>query len=214
MKNDSFNVISNNCVGSRFYERVGVFPNPFMWNSIKLKDFLYLIENFEKINLLNIKSFFTNGEITKDKNNDRCSTILLDDKVKIYYLHHHFDESHLTEKVFRNEKSKKNFENGILDRVEYDMTGCDILKYLEKCWFKRLNRMNNKLKKVFVYWDSQEYTNDDIEKLFKLNGDFIIVVISEKNFSKYTDKSHFYIEKKCSNTIKMAEVLSNFLSNI
>ena len=53
-----------------------------------------------------LSSFAPGHEIVKDKNNDKCSTFLLDNRVKIYYLHHHYDSAHKSEKVFRNEKSK------------------------------------------------------------------------------------------------------------
>lgn len=211
---EKFDIISNNCVGARYYEKEGYFPNPFMWNSIKLKDFIYLIKNFDKINLLNIKSFFTSYEIHKDKKNDKCSTILLDDIIKIYYLHHHYDEKHLSKKVFRNEKSEINFKKQKFDFVEYDISGSDILDYLENCWYRRLKRFNKENKKIFVYWDSPDYNNDDIKKLFELNGDFIIIVISEEDYSEFTDNSHFYIKKIQNNTITMANILKSFLKNL
>ena len=42
---ENFNIISNNCVGARYYEKKSFFPNPFMWNSTKLND---SIEKFIK----------------------------------------------------------------------------------------------------------------------------------------------------------------------
>lgn len=128
---ENFNIISNNCVGARYYEKKSFFPNPFMWNSIKLKDFIFLIENFDNINLSNIKSYFTSNEIHKDKKNDKCSTILLDDCIKLYYIHHHYEESHSSKKVFRDDKSETNYKNKKFKSVEYDVSGYDILIILK-----------------------------------------------------------------------------------
>jgi hypothetical protein len=210
---ENFNIISNNCVGARYYEKKSFFPNPFMWNSIKLKDFIFLIENFDNINLSNIKSYFTSNEIHKDKENDKCSTILLDGCVKLYYIHHHYEKSHSSKKVFRNNKSKKNYKNKKFESVEYDVSGYDILDYLEKCWFRRLSRFDRKKKKIFVYWDSDEYTNDDVKKLFEMKGDFIIIVLSKNDYSNLADDSHIYLHMDFNNTIYMAGVLDKFLIN-
>jgi len=209
---ENFNLISNNCVGARYYERKNGFTNPFMWNSIKYEDFIYLIKNFDKINFKNIKSKFTNNEIYREKDIENVPCIVLDNKINIYYIHHFYNKEHPTKKIFRNKKSEENFNNGILNKVEYDMSGNDILKYLENCWNKRLKKTNFNNKNIFVYWDSQDYTRDnDISELFKLKGNFKIIVISEKDYSNLQDKNHIYLKTYARNTITMGKVLDVFL---
>lgn len=210
---ENFNLISNNCVGGRYYERKNGFTNPFIWNSIKYKDFVYLIKHFDKINFKNIKSGFAKNEIYREKNTENIPYLLLDNKIKIYYIHHYFNEEHLSKKVFRNKKSEDNFNKGILNKVEYDIAGNDILEYLEKCWFKRLNKMNFSNKNIFVYWDGPDYTeNNNISELFKLKGNYKIIVISDNDYSNLQDKNHIFLKKYSSNTITMAKIIDLFLN--
>ena len=50
------NLIANNCVGARIYERSCVqFNNPFTWCVIKFNDYINLIKNFNNIDFYNIK---------------------------------------------------------------------------------------------------------------------------------------------------------------
>lgn len=214
------NIISNNCVGARYYENMGAcFENPFMWVSIKLKDFIYLIENFDTIDFFNVNSYLTMGEFYKDdvsflNCDSRCCTSLIDNNIKIYYIHHHYTKYHKTKKVFRNKISEENFKKGITNNVEYDMVGCDILQYLDDKWFERLKRMKKSNKKpIFVYWDSPSYTNDDITKLFSLKTKYTIIVLSEKDYSKLENENCRYLQLTCKNTKKMAEQLTSYIKN-
>ena len=45
------NIICNNCVGGYFYRDVlkTEYPNPFIWTQISAKEFIKLIENYDKI---------------------------------------------------------------------------------------------------------------------------------------------------------------------
>jgi len=49
------NIICNNCAGGYFYRDVlkEEYQNPFIWTQICAKEFVKLIENFDKINFLN-----------------------------------------------------------------------------------------------------------------------------------------------------------------
>ena len=45
------NIIANNCIGGFLYKFSNKqFPNPFIWTSMYFEDFLFLIQNYDKIN--------------------------------------------------------------------------------------------------------------------------------------------------------------------
>ena len=141
-----FNIISNNCVAGRYYELCKQqFPNQFMWNLIKLSDFIKIIKNYDNIDFNNIQLLFTNNEMHKDHSNDKCSTIILNDiNTKVYFIHHHYCEDHKSKKV-----------NRINCNVEYEITGYDILTYIKNKWITRLRRnIKNNIKPIFVYCDT------------------------------------------------------------
>lgn len=46
------NIISANCVAGQIYKRLNLqYANPFMWVSIFLSDYMYIIENWDNIDL-------------------------------------------------------------------------------------------------------------------------------------------------------------------
>ena len=50
------NLIANNCVGARLYEVTEQqFPNPFMWMTIPIDNYIDLMENYDSIDLNNPK---------------------------------------------------------------------------------------------------------------------------------------------------------------
>lgn len=80
-KNKTLNIISHNCVGARIYQQKNEkYSNPFMWCVIPPNDFLYLYENFEKIN-------FQNFKLEKDKEGYK---IVIDNSVNVYYPHYKY----------------------------------------------------------------------------------------------------------------------------
>ena len=210
-----YSIISNNCVGARSYEWENEpFDNPFIWNCIKLKSFIYLIKNFDTINLDNIKTMFTSGEIYNPKSPNNCVTILVDNTIKLYFIHHHYNQNHPSKKVFRNKESEENYNNKLFESVEYDIEGNDILTYMEKSYNRRLYRMKQSNKpKVFVYWDSPTYNNDDIKKLFSLNTNSHIIVISDTDYSELEDSMHHWLKKNNMNSKFMGKLLNKYIED-
>lgn len=70
------NIISNNCAGGYLYRDVLKleYPNPFIWTQVSAKEFIKLIENYDKINFKNYemlkmqkKDFTENGDFGEHK---------------------------------------------------------------------------------------------------------------------------------------------------
>lgn len=194
---NNINIVASNCIGGRIYEENNSeYKSPFIWNVIKLSNFIKLILNYDKINLENISSYFTYKECKKDEYNNICSTILLDNKIKIYFIHHHYDinETVLTHKIER-----------IKSPGEYDMVGNDILLYLEKAWKNRCKRI--KSEPIFIYWDGILCNDCSIKKLLNIipKLKYKLILISETDYSKYNNDKFIYVKKTSSNTKIMAK---------
>lgn len=78
------NLISQNCLAGNIYKNhlKEEFSNPFIWTVIDFNSMLYLIQNWNTIN-------FTNYLLTKDEHWN--FSIIIDDKVKIQYVHYKFN---------------------------------------------------------------------------------------------------------------------------
>ena len=78
------NLISQNCLAGNIYQCIlrERFGNPFIWSVIDFDSMLYLIENWDSIN-------FENYELVKDEKFN--FSIIIDDHVKVQYVHYLFD---------------------------------------------------------------------------------------------------------------------------
>ncbi len=204
MTNNIYNIISNNCIGARYYQNNHIqFQNPFMWNLIKLSDFIFLIENFDKIDFNNIKLYFSKNEVEKDHDTDKCSTILLDNYIHIYFIHHHYTQLHKCQKSIR------------ITGNDYEIIGNDILEYLKNKWINRVNRLKKNNNIIFVYYDIDNFTNTNINKLFNIKSQYKIILFSNTNYKDKCTKTNniFYIKPLSNNTNILAEQLSQFIKN-
>ena len=90
MEQVKHNFISNNCIGGRLYECLNEqYQNPFIWTIVMPNDFLYLVENYDKINFKNIKieyGVFTNRPWKKYR-------YLIDNKVGLVAYHYEKDNN-------------------------------------------------------------------------------------------------------------------------
>ena len=78
-----YNVISSNCIGGYYFRELNLTAkNPFIWTSIKLSNFITLIENYNDIDFSNYKLSFTNGEFASKINRTNPQKLFLDEKVK------------------------------------------------------------------------------------------------------------------------------------
>ena len=69
------NIICNTCVGARIYERQNKrFENPFMWCLIRPEEFIFLINNYDRIDFKN----FTVNE----------NTVTINGKIRVFFKHY------------------------------------------------------------------------------------------------------------------------------
>lgn len=199
---NEYNIISNNCIGARYYQNNKIqFQNPFMWNLIKLTDFIFLIKNFNTINFKNIKLYFSNNEVTKEHDSDKCATILLDNNIHVYFIHHHYTELHKCKKIIR------------ITGHDYEIIGNDILEYLKNKWLNRLIRLKQNNNIIFVYYDTAGLTNTDINELLNIKSQFKIILISNTNYEEKCLKTNniFYIKPKSTDTNILADQVKQFI---
>ena len=70
------NIICNNCVGAVLYKQKNIkFNNPFMWSLVSPNDFIYLINNFDSLDLSKV-------EVTKP------NKILVDSRIEVAFPHY------------------------------------------------------------------------------------------------------------------------------
>jgi hypothetical protein len=172
-----------------------------MWNLIKLTDFIFLIKNFNTINFKNIKLYFSNNEVAKDHDSDKCATILLDDNIHVYFIHHHYTKLHKCKKTIR------------ITGHDYEIIGNDILEYLKNKWLNRLIRLNQNNNIIFIYYDTAGLTNTDINELFNIKSQFKIILISNTNYEEKCLKTNniFYIKPKSTDTNILADQVKHFI---
>ena len=159
------NLISNTCLGA-FIQRDWLkqsYENPFCWNVIDFKSMLYLITNYETIN-------YNNFEIQKDKNWN--FSIIVDNAVKIQYVHYKFDAKCETIKT-----------RGV------DVYWNKIWQYIVEKYKERTKRMlvsNNK--PLFIIgsihnWQNHVYSEDEILKICEIcSRKGYKCIISNRNF--------------------------------
>lgn len=171
------NIICNNCVGARLYEVTKQqFPNPFMWMSIDYDDFIKLIENYDSIDFNN-----PTFELETYKNNDYESVlVILDNDIKLHYIHYIQDNS--------KDTPVKELNTNILYK--------DILLYASIKWKNRLNR--SKEEPIFLYsfnYMLPEYTTYKIilDKLLNIKDKQVMILIHEG----------ITIDREISNNIKI-----------
>lgn len=155
------NIICNNCVGARLYERSGMrFPNPFAWMSIHVDDFIKLANDFYQLDLdavqIQTERFLKNDY-------DTVVTILPND-VKLHFIHYIQDDS-------KNEPTKENSVN-----IRYK----NIIEYAKAKWNIRAKRVN--CEPIFLYSmnpfspDGASY-NTILQKLLQVKKAKLIILV-------------------------------------
>lgn len=196
----SNNIIAANCIGGRYYQMLNEkYPNPFIWNTIKLSDFIILIKEWNNINFKNIQTLFTKHECRKEYNKDKCSTLILDNKLKIYFIHHHYKPN------IKSQPQPRPYDSRV-----YDVCGEDILKYIENKWLTRCDRID-KEHPIFVYFDDIRNTNISIDNLYNLELQFPLIIISQKTINIPNKKNLYFLKTKNNDTRIIAKELDIFL---
>lgn len=164
------NLIANNCVGARLYEVTEQqFPNPFMWMTIPVNDYIDLMENYDSIDLNNPKFEL---EVYK-QNTYKTVLVTLNNHIKLHYIHYIQDDT--------KEKPVKELNTNILYK--------DIISYFKNKWFRRVKR--NKEIPTFLYSFnySKKYTyNDTLNKLLNVKIKHKLIILIHKGI-KYTNSN-------------------------
>ena len=84
------NLISNNCVGPSLYALYGEkFDHPFVWGAFDLDDFIYLANNYEKIEYTNTE-YDLETRLYQTRKSVICN---IDNKVKYHFSHYMYDQT-------------------------------------------------------------------------------------------------------------------------
>lgn len=166
MEQIKHNFISNNCIGGRLYQCLNEqYQNPFIWTIVMPEDFLYLVENYDKIDFKNIKienGVFTNRSCKKHR-------YLIDGKIGLVAYHY--------EKDSNVEKPTK---------IGSDLHISDIENYMVSKYLQRLERMRL-TKPIFVFSGFSlpqfDVSNKDIEKFLSIETPYKrILLVRNKDF--------------------------------
>lgn len=156
------NLVGNTCVASYITRDClkQPFVNPFVWNIINFESCYNLVKYWDKLN-------FKNYELIKDKNWN--FSIIIDNKVKVQYVHYRFSKEH----------SKLIIKN---NDVYYNR----IWEYIIEKYNKRIINIR-KENPIFIFATANEglsrhipFTLEEQKKLEELNSPYKII-ISFKN---------------------------------
>lgn len=173
MEQVKHNFISNNCIGGRLYECLNEqYQNPFIWTIVMPNDFLYLVENYDKINFKNIKieyGVFTNRPWKKYR-------YLIDNKVGL--VAYHYEKDNNVEKP---------------TKIDSDLHIKDIEHYMVSKYLQRLERMTNKAP-IFVFSGFSlpqfDVSDENIEKFLSIKTPYKKILLTRnKEFLKRKAKN-------------------------
>ena len=183
-----YNVISSNCIGGYYFKETETTPkNPFIWTSIKLSNFITLIENYDNIDFTNISAKLTNGEFMSNINKTNIPRLVLDDKVNVYFEHHHYSP-----------RTRRPLGNNIYSPI--------IVPLICRKWRERVAEKDDAAPRVFSYWDCEECTDTDIMWFIELKDkykDYIFVLFSKDDYSQYECDNFIYIPRSNEMTVSM-----------
>ena len=181
------NIIASNCVGARLYEIANQqFTNPFMWSIVLPKDFIFLIKNFNQLDFNHI----TPINIYWDESKCDVPALIIDNKIKVIYIHHKQDKNALYP-----------IKRGI--NLYYK----DIFSYLIDAWKRRIKRLSTKnlhfLAIANIFWNKS-----DIIEFAQLQTPFkksLIVYDKKYLYLKSNSLNCVYIKNRKDNTYKIAK---------
>ena len=183
------NIICNNCVGSRIYQYTNIkYNNQFIWSSIDINDFIYLINNYDNINFNNFKLLYE----------DNKYFIKIDNKILISYPHYKKNLDNMEQIIVENENEE------IEDRTLYspNIENYIISKYKER--FKR-----NIEYPIFLIIDY-----DYNEKIFEeINKNYTVYIFTKKKnlVSKYNNIR--YLINNSENELKRTGDIAKYILN-
>lgn len=155
-------LISNNCVGSSLYSLKGVrFDHPFVWGAFDLDDFVYLANNYGKINYKNTE-FGLETRLYQTRRSVVCN---IDARVKYHFSHYMQDDSMK--------------EPGRCDTYKYTLLYRNAICLAEEKYRRRVERMGGE--PTFLYCfnlispTSKEYLAI-LDRLLTIRRKLIVVI--------------------------------------
>lgn len=164
------NLVNNSCIGSYITQKISPdgFHNPFQWCQIDFDSMYYMIKNWSSINWFNY-------ELIKD---DKWNfSIIIDNHIKVNYIHYKFDKNALFPIVKGTE-------------VFY----CKIWEYIVEKYETRIKRMlKYNEEPIFILanihdYEINYYTIEEQNKIIELNKYKTIIAFS-KNTKMTSDNS-------------------------
>lgn len=162
------NLIANNCVGARLYEVTEQqFPNPFMWMTIPIDNYIDLMENYDSIDLNNPKFEL---EVYK-QNPYKTVLVTLNNRIKLHFIHYIQDDT--------KETPVKELNTNIVYK--------DILPYFKTKWFRRVKRNTEKPVFLYSFNYSKKYTyGETLNQLLNVKTKYKLIILVHKGI-KYTN---------------------------
>lgn len=189
------NLISNNCVGGWLYKELNMsYNNPFIWNIIQDESFLYLVNNFSKIDFNNRTLITTN--IPQVKNRE-VFAVEVDNSFVITYPHYVMDNKYDT-----------------VTKCKSDFTGWDIRykkmdEYILSRYDERKNRMlNNAETPVFII-DTSISTEETNKKLEGFNIKKIMCIV-KNNYTPFKEDTKFVTVGRCSTVSRAKKIIEKY----
>ena len=191
------NIIGNNCIPSAIYKIKGeIYNHPFFWCAIPVDQYIWMIENFKKIDWTKIT--FSLEQYYEDKS--IYSVLGKVGEIELHFLHYRLSDGP-TKTVGRNTFSK------------------DIIKYAKDKWFKRLKLLDRTGLKFFFSFkvidkDSPQY-EEVIDKFLSMtHRSLILLVHNDKKINKPIPKNVqviYYDLDKVENVFTVAENIKNIV---
>ena len=161
------NIIGNNCIPSAIYKIKGVkYNHPFFWCAIPVDQYIWMIDNFKKIDWTKIH--FSLEQYYEDKS--IYSVLGKVGDIEFHFLHYRLSDGP-TKTVGRNTFSK------------------DIINYAKEKWFKRLKLLDRTGLKFFFSFkvidkDSPKYEEVMDKFLSMTHRKLILLVHKDKKIKK------------------------------
>lgn len=182
------NIICNNCVGSRIYQYTNTkYNNQFIWSSIDINDFIYLINNYDNINFNNFKLLYKDNEYF----------IKIDNKILVSYPHYKKNLDNMEQIIVENENEE------IEDRTLYSP---NIENYIISKYKERFERNIEQPTFLIIDYDCNE-------NLFKeINTNYTVYIFTKKK--NLVDEHNIkYLINNSENELKRTGDIAKYILN-
>ena len=185
------NIISNTCVGSYIMRDClhQQYVNPFCWNIIDPVSMYNLIKNFNSINF---------GKWRLQKDDKWIFSIVIDNLVKVKYVHYHFSPNDLTIR-----------SDGV------DVFYHKIWEYVVAKYVSRINRMKETPTFVIATsYPNDYFTKPDIERICSIRTNYKIVINNNNiNLDRHYDNIIFDTARYHMDNLALAKHLTPLLGD-